>query len=245
MLAEQVVDFVRQIEFEVTQPDNLSGLPLGDGSWLHEERHGLPFDWLNTRLPRSHDAMKDTLLPIAKLKRLSSFPIAAAINYAVSVMDDGCQYLNLGVWHGFSLFAGSLGNPSKVCFGIDNESEGGVVLALPLPTETENTIYWNVDYREFFKWNLFSRFGTRCSIGVYFLDADHGYKSQLEALELVLPFLAQDCLILVDDTNSPAPRAATEEFLRQHPEFKLMHDARTCANCHPTWWNGVMFLGRS
>jgi hypothetical protein len=54
---------------------------------------------------------------------MSTFAIGAMINEGVARMPDGCCFLNIGVWHGFTFLAGLVNNPHKRCIGVDNFSE--------------------------------------------------------------------------------------------------------------------------
>lgn len=57
------------------------------------------------------------------------------------------------------------------------------------------------------------------------------------------PFLADDCIVVVDDTNWDAPRQATEDFMRRsHHPCEVLLDVKTRDRCHPTFWNGIMLL---
>jgi hypothetical protein len=58
-----------------------------------------------------------------------------------------------------------------------------------------------------------------------------------------VPLLAERALLVVDDTNCPAPRQATWDFLAARPEARLLLDLPTPGNCHPTFWNGLAVLG--
>ena len=79
--------------------------------------------------------------------------------------------------------------------------------------------------------------------------------SQLMCLELALPYLHDNAIMLVDDCNYRHVRQANRDFLVTHPEWKLLFEA--CTTCHPVnmnpedqeearqgWWNGVNVLVR-
>ena len=92
-------------------------------------------------------------------------------------------------------------------------------------------------------------------IAVYFVDGPHDYRSQLMCLELAKPHLAQNAIILIDDSNYQHVRQANRDFLLINPEFKLLFQAYT--KCHPVnmnasdlkdaragWWNGINIIVR-
>jgi predicted O-methyltransferase YrrM len=90
-------------------------------------------------------------------------------------------------------------------------------------------------------------------IGLLFVDGGHDHRSQLIALLLARPYLADGAVIVIDDTNYRHVRQATEDFLRTFPEFALAAAASTAS--HPAnmatederavrrgWWNGTQVL---
>lgn len=91
-----------------------------------------------------------------------------------------------------------------------------------------------MDYRAYFERE------HRAPLGVYFYDGDHSDEHHLLGLQLAEPYLTDDGIILVDDTNSEAPRAATHAFLTERGDYRVL--GRTCANGHPTWWNGIVVV---
>jgi hypothetical protein len=97
-----------------------------------------------------------------------------------------------------------------------------------------------MDYRDYFQ-KVHSGM-----IGFYIYDGDHSYENQLEGLQIADPFLAKDALVLIDDTNTPAARQATFDFISQKKgEYQLLLDEPTTRNCHPTFWNGIMIVQKT
>jgi hypothetical protein len=76
-------------------------------------------------------------------------------------------------------------------------------------------------------------------VGVYFYDGPHDFDDQFVALQAVLPHLAPDAAVIVDDTNWHHVRAANELFARHVPGFERVRALRTPSAFAPTWWNGV------
>jgi hypothetical protein len=236
-------DFVSGIRFTLLPPERYPPpdelARLGDLS----RARGVPFDLLNTQLPENDVALKRAFTWLCWVPRMSTFAIGAMIQRAVAEMPDGHVFLNIGVWNGFTLLSGMLGNPDKVCIGVDNFSDfGGPREAFRARFErwrTPRHRFHEMDYHDYF------RSQHREPIGVYFYDGDHSYEHQLAGLRLAEPFLAPNCIIFVDDTNTPPPRDATRDFLAQRRgDYRVLLDAWTSANGHPTWWNGLMVLQR-
>lgn len=176
-------------------------------------------------------------------------------------VDDGAAcYLEIGVFQGLTLLSVAAANPSVPCFGIDNfayfdpdRQNYTKVLERKARLGLTNAEIINMDYEDALE-SLEQQLHGR-KVGVYFVDGPHDYRSQLMCLELALPFLHPDVVIIVDDSNYRHVRQANRDFLVTHPEFKLAFEAYT--PCHPSnmssdqraiaedgWWNGVSVLVR-
>lgn len=173
-------------------------------------------------------------------------------------------YLEIGVYRGLTLLSigdhlQQTGNQSSV-FGIDNFSQFDVdgqnkktVEAGLKRLNLNNVSLINLDYEVALQ-NLAEHIGDQ-KIGVFFIDGPHDYRSQLMCLQMALPYLADECVIIVDDCNYQHVRLSTRDFLICHPEFKLAFEGYT--PCHPknatpeqeqefreTWWDGVHCIVR-
>lgn len=211
---------------------------------------GLDFDSeiANTVLPPEYAHLAEQARPLGNLKRMSTFPIAALIGVILKHLPPGQIYLNIGVWHGFTLFAGMLLAPEVPCVGVDNFSEFGG----PREVFYQNwqrfysgphQQFYELDYQVYFQTQLQTQGQTQTApIGLYFYDGAHDYANQYQSLVLADPFLAPGALILVDDTNFEEPRQATLDFLRATPGYRLLGDLPTAMMHHPTFWNGLMIL---
>ncbi|OGJ61398.1 hypothetical protein A3C52_04145 [Candidatus Peribacteria bacterium RIFCSPHIGHO2_02_FULL_51_15] len=199
-----------------------------------------PFECLNTRFDKEawEPGRIKKIKKLSRMPKMSTLAIGALINRLVSELSVGQAYLNIGVWHGFSLLAGMAGNPAKKCIGVDNFSEFGSPRPAFLKRFAESKSplheFYDADWREYLKK---SHHG---SVGIYFYDGSHDYDSQYQALVSAGPFMASGGYILVDDTNWESPRKAMADFLARFPDYELVFDVRTAGNCHPTFWNGLM-----
>jgi Methyltransferase domain len=172
---------------------------------------------------------------------MSTFANAALLNAAVRQMREEHAYVNVGLWNGFTLLAGMVGNPGQRCIGIDNFSEFGAPReALSERFEARRTPLHQIrdmSYEDYF------RDVHTGLIGVYMYDGAHSYEHQRRGLELAEPFFADGCLVFIDDANLPSVRQATLDFANNSPHsYELLLDARTFGNAHPTYWNGLLLL---
>ncbi len=172
---------------------------------------------------------------------------------------DAC-YLEVGVFQGLTLLSVAVNFPDMACFGIDDFSildpEGknrGIVTERMEKLAIRNIHLVNLDFEEALE-TLEAHIGLR-TIGVYYVDGAHDYRSQLMALMLVLPYLHERAVIVVDDANYRFVRQANRDFLLTHREHKLAFegyspthpanmDPATLARWETGWLNGVNILVR-
>ena len=239
--------FIDGISFRLLQPQASRGpdrrflipRPGGEPARLVELPYA-PIDVFNTRLPAGHGHLKGDLAAVCETPRMSTFAVSALINRAVADMSPEAAFVNVGVWVGFSLFSGMVGNEGKRCVGIDNFSEfGGPREAFMERFERFRGPvheFHEMDYRDYFA----NVHGER-PIGVYFYDGDHAYEHQLEGLRAAEPHFTDDCVVFVDDTNwAPAHQATYDFMASSEREYRVLLDRRTATNVHPTFWNGVI-----
>ena len=204
---------------------------------------GIHLDVINTRLPDNDHIMKERLRGICKMPKMSTFAIGAMINYGVSQMPDNCTFVNVGVWHGFSLLSGMIDNAEKRCIGIDNFAWFGKPRQAFLERfnkyKSSNHYFHEMDCIEYF-----SKV-HKDPIGFYAYDGPHGYDDQLRALQTTEPFFSRNCVIVIDDTNWSEPHRAAMDFISQSSyEYTILLDKTTSRNGHPTLWNGIMIIQR-
>ena len=183
----------------------------------------------------------DPVSDISDVPRMSTPTIGRLINAIVRQLPDGQQYVNVGVWHGYSLLAGMVGNPDKLCSGVDNFSQ----LGSPRNEFRDRLIKFGGPNHSFFDMGFEDYFKeyNKTPIGFYFYDGDHSYTSQLEGLKAAEPFFTDDCLIMVDDTNYKYPYQATMDFIAQiGNEYEVIFDKMTENPRDPIWWNGIMII---
>jgi len=159
-------------------------------------------------------------------------------------------YLEVGMYRGCSLLSAALFNPSTRCIGIDNfsefgkegENEGLLNENLRKFRNPKNTEYYDVDYREGIK-KIFSN-EPNLKINIFFYDAQHSYENQTEGLRMMLPHLAENCIIIVDDFNWKQVERANADFIKENPAFKSIFKIKTESNCSKDWWNGIEVIAR-
>jgi tetratricopeptide (TPR) repeat protein/predicted O-methyltransferase YrrM len=176
-----------------------------------------------------------------------------------SQVENTC-YLEVGVFQGLTLLSVASACPSISCYGIDNfaqfdqdKKNYSIIIKRKKELGVKNARLINQDYENALS-HLAKYIGDQ-KVGVYFVDGPHDYRSQLMCLELILPYLHEKALIIIDDCNYLHIRQANYDFLVTHPEYKLLFETYT--RCHPNhmtpeenqevrkgWWNGINVLVR-
>ncbi len=214
-----------------------------EGITFNSVQPDMPAYWLEVLNCRSNIAVKDEFYKLLEIPKMSTYAIGVLINKAVELMPAEQSFVNVGVWHGFTLLAGMLHNPEKLCIGVDNFSEfGGPRQEFRqrfMSAKSEKHSFYDMDYK-----NYFTQF-HKGLIGFYIYDGSHDYQNQIQGLNLAEPFFADDCLIMVDDINWPEPYRATVDFIKQSPfNYEILFEKRTASNFHPTWHNGILVIKR-
>lgn len=200
------------------------------------------------------------LVPAEGLAGYSGAGIVGALQRLVreqAAAPERC-YLEVGVFQGLTLVSAAVAAPEVPAYGIDNFAQfdpGGhnadTVERRIADNGAANAHLVNADYEDALE-ALEGHIGDR-KVGVYFVDGPHDYRSQRMCLDLVRPHLAEDAVVVVDDSNYRHVRQANRDFLAVNPEYKLLYEAYT--PCHPNnadaatlaamrdgWWNGVNVL---
>lgn len=165
------------------------------------------------------------------------------LNLAVRHLEPGEVYVEVGCWKGLTLAGAAQDNAPAPIYGCDDFSRMGAsreVLheALRAHTADGHVRFHDQDFREF----LAQAPWGDAKVGAYFYDGGHSFDQQFRALELIRPHLADDALIIIDDTNDLPVRRANRLFLRYNPEFVLLADVRVTEYQDPAWWNGVQLI---
>lgn len=230
--------FANGIKFKLIQPHDV-GL-----SMITRDAVGIDIDMRNTILPDRAREFESRIGPVcSSVKRMSTFAIGTLINLAVEQMPEDQCYVNVGVWNGFTLFCGMVGNEDKRCIGIDNFSEFGG------PREqfvegfnrykSARSEFHELDYRKYF---AEKHTGT---IGLYYYDGEHSEENQYNGLKVAEPFLSDDALIVIDDSNAVDVINGTNRYIQEtNLKFRLVARYKTGHNMHPTFWNGLILMQR-
>jgi hypothetical protein len=181
---------------------------------------------------------------LLRIDSMSTFAIGYVINKICQELNDNENYVNIGVWKGFSMISGMLNTKCNV-YGNDNFSQFDgpkkeFVRKFNSLKNEEKHFFYECDYKDFFK--EFEK--LKKSISFYYYDGEHSYKNQFENLIIAKEYFKSGTIILVDDVNFQEVESGTKDFISKYPnEYKIIKDIKTANNhCHPSYWNGLFLF---
>ena len=88
-------------------------------------------------------------------------------------------------------------------------------------------------------WSVLEHPPFSAPVGVYFYDGGHNFDDQYRALELGEPLLADEALVIIDDTAFDRVAAANRAYTARLPQFERVLRLESPFNGEPRWWNGI------
>jgi protein O-GlcNAc transferase len=185
---------------------------------------------------------------LEQVEGMTTANIMQLLNFAVDCMEAGEVYCEIGCLRGASLIGALLDRPDCMAYAIDNFSEFDefgenlekLTNNLSKFNLEEQVFFCNQDFEEFF--GELQQIGLDEKIGIYFYDASYNYRSQLLALLLVKPFLADQALIVLSNANSEYVQQAVLDFTTTNERCQLVLDLPTIKFCDDNFWNGISIL---
>ncbi|MBD2042245.1 tetratricopeptide repeat protein [Microcoleus sp. FACHB-672] len=149
-------------------------------------------------------------------------------NFAVSCLDAGEIYCEIGTQQGSTLIAALNEHPDCMAYAVNHFSEfelGEEMAVTLLGTLQELNIQEQVflcdqTFEEFFFY--LRDLKTEDKIGLCFYNSQPDYRSQLLALLLVKPFLATQALLIINNSLCSTSRQAILDFVATHRECQIL-----------------------
>jgi hypothetical protein len=169
---------------------------------------------------------------------MSTPVIMALLSAGVKELAADEIYCEVGCYHGCTLIGALLDNSQARAVAIDNFSEftdyPDRARELLMTNLNKYQVLPRVDFHDQSFQNFFSEADPDYlpCIGVYFYDGCHAENDELAGLEMVLPFLADNALIFIDDI-------ATPDVIRAMLRFGCSH----LHNLTPLFLSNVAKLG--
>lgn len=182
---------------------------------------------------------KNDLERLSNIEGTNSPLIQHTINLAVNCLKGTEEaYLEVGCLNGSSLAAAGVGNDDVIKYACDATVSG------PLHTVIQDTPNLTFHRGNYFELDL-SNF-LKNPVGIYYYDANHDRSPTYQALEKIIPHLADKAIIFMDDIHYSRVYNAWREFMRKHSDqFMVVHEFwtpdqfRACTLGYSDgWWDG-------
>jgi predicted O-linked N-acetylglucosamine transferase (SPINDLY family) len=182
---------------------------------------------------------------LEQVEGMTTANIMQLLNFAIDCIEPGEVYCEIGCLRGATLISALLDHPHCMAYAIDNFSEFDesqenierLTDSLSKFNIEEQVFFCNQDFEDFFC--ELQQIGLDEKIGVYFYDASYNYRSQLLALLLVKPFLADKAIIILSNANSAQVQQAASDFIATNPQCQLVLDLQTRKLFEEKFWNGI------
>jgi protein O-GlcNAc transferase len=209
---------------------------------MDAERFGRALPRLFRDFPRSeHPRDRRFASILADVGGLARENNLALLNLAASLLGPGESYVEVGSFKGLSLIAAMLGNTGDFV-GIDDFSMSqGSRRQLEANLRRHGLGGYTILEGDAFTLLRQKSLGDR-RVGVYYYDAAHDYRSQVRGLRLIEPYLAEDALLIVDDTDWPAVARAMHDYVAGQPQAEPLLTLDGKDRGQPWWWEGVQVL---
>ena len=166
----------------------------------------------------------------------------ALLNLAAKELPREESYVEVGSFRGTSLVAAMLGNEEKQFVAIDDFSMRDASRA----QLERNVARFGLTGAEILEGDAFEILRSDAldgrSVGVYYYDAAHTYEQQLDGLRLAEQHLANEALLIVDDTDWDFVARAVGDYLAMQPRAESLIEIGGKDAGAPAWWEGVHVL---
>ena len=163
----------------------------------------------------------------------------ALLNLAASLLPEGESYVEVGSYRGTSLVAALRENDAHAVaiddFSLGDGSREQLEANLARFGLAGRPEILEGDFEKILRGDALG--GRR--VGVYYYDAGHTYEQQLAGLRLIEPHLADEALLVVDDSDWERVERADRDYLASQPRARLLFDIPGDDKGFPHWWEGV------
>jgi protein O-GlcNAc transferase len=164
----------------------------------------------------------------------------ALVNLAASLVPAGESYVEIGTFRGTSLISALRSNDGVDAVAIDDfsfseASREQLEANLARFGLAGRATILEGDFHEVLRGEALA--GRH--VGVYYYDAGHSYEDQLDGLRLIEPYLADEALLIVDDSDWERVERADRDYLASQPRAQLLVDIPGKDKGFPHWWEGV------
>ncbi len=159
---------------------------------------------------------------LAQVQGMTTVNILQLLNFAVACMEANEVYCEVGTSQGATLI-GALLEHERMAYAVDEPTgENLAILTYNLAKFglEEQVGVCTQNFEQFF--SDLREIDTDDKIGVYFYNGSHDYRSQLLGLLLVRPFLSNQALIVVNNSNWGTVQQSVWDFIATTPECQVL-----------------------
>ncbi len=171
---------------------------------------------------------RDLKLMADQVNGTTTTSVMQMLNSAVGFLELNEVYCEIGCFQGRSVISAFMGHSQQMAYAVDSFAEMNFQNQ-NAEKLSENLAKFNLTNQVFFCSQEFEEFFAELSsleledrIGVFFYDAAQDYRSQLLAMQLVRPFLAEQAVIIINGSSNQFTHRAIGDFLVATPEAQLL-----------------------
>ena len=181
---------------------------------------------------------------IEQVDGMSSTHSLTLLNVAAGCLGDNEWYLEVGSYRGRSLVGATLDHDHGRFAAIESFRE----FVDQHPDDSHQVVLstlasWGIDSRvQFLRGDAFRLLPSGAvpgPVGVYFYDGAHTRLAQWLALAVAEPWLADEALVVIDDTSWPQVDRSTRHYVRHHLGYDLIYDLAADPDGNTRWRDGV------
>lgn len=186
---------------------------------------------------------------------MSSPRTAKLLNFAAQHLGPKEYYLEIGTFTGYTLLSAKF-ETSVRSIAIDNFALYLYVngKAVPPFEQLKENIhrfgsgFTNVLAQDFRQVDLQAELDQGRKAGVFFIDAEHTAKDVTDSFAWAERYLADEAIIVLDDTNAVGVTEAMREWLKDHPNYEEVFYCKTapgkCEGTQMDWLfhNGIAIV---
>lgn len=191
--------------------------------------------WGTTAMqPKKAEPFREIL---GKVEQPTTANFLQLLTSAAAYLDSGEVICEVGCWHGANLIGVLADHPDRLAYGVDFFSTQAEFAENKIELLQGNLENFGVAEQVCFSHQTIDDFfadlrdiGTEDKFGVYVYNFEPDYRQVLMSLLLAPDFLADQALIIINNTNQKTVRQAVGDFLNTQSNAKIIVDWQSNSN---------------
>jgi SAM-dependent methyltransferase len=174
---------------------------------------------------------------LGKVEQPTTANFLQLLTSAAAYLDSGEVICEVGCWHGANLIGVLADHPDRLAYGVDFFSTQAEFAENKIELLQGNLENFGVAEQVCFSHQTIDDFfadlrdiGTEDKFGVYVYNFEPDYRQVLMSLLLAPDFLADQALIIINNTNQKTVRQAVGDFLNTQSNAKIIVDWQSNSN---------------